>query len=49
MRLNYYKISVKMHVTFQIKDAKTNLGQSVFVLGNKAELGEWKINKAIPL
>lgn len=38
-----------MHVTFQIKEAKTNFGQSVFLLGNKAELGEWKINHAIAL
>jgi hypothetical protein len=33
-----------MQVTFQIKDAKTNLGQSLFLVGNKLELGQWKVS-----
>ena len=33
-----------MHVTFQMKDAKTNLGQSLYLVGNKVELGEWNVS-----
>jgi hypothetical protein len=33
-----------MHVTFYIKDAKTNLGESLFLVGNKAELGGWDVS-----
>ena len=33
-----------MHVTFQIKDAKTNLGESLFLAGNLVELGKWDVS-----
>lgn len=33
-----------MNVTFQIKDAKTNLGESLFLVGNKDELGKWDVS-----
>jgi hypothetical protein len=36
-----------MHVTFQIKDAKTKLGQSLFLVGNKVELGEWNVSDTL--
>ncbi len=32
-----------MQVTFQINDAKTSFGQSLFLVGNKIELGQWKV------
>jgi hypothetical protein len=34
-----------MHVTFQMKDAKTILGQSLYLVGNRAELGEWNVSQ----
>ena len=35
-----------MHVTFQIKDAKTNLGESLFLAGDRVELGKWDVSNS---
>lgn len=38
-----------INVTFVLKEAETNHGQNVFVVGNIRELGQWDISKAIKL
>lgn len=34
-----------MKITFKIKQAKTNFGQSLYLIGNKDYIGDWKVSK----
>ena len=35
---------LKMHLTFKIKDAEMFEGQSLYLVGNKPQLGNWTVS-----
>ena len=36
-----------MHVTFQIKKAKTQMGENLFIIGSQNNIGNWKVRTII--
>jgi hypothetical protein len=36
-----------MHITFKLKNANTNYGEQIYVVGNKLHLGQWKVSHLI--
>ena len=35
-----------MKVSFKLNNAKTSLGEQIFIIGNQEDLGKWNLEKA---